>query len=52
MAALQCPASQIFGLSEWLVGLGASRVAVRQNDYVFRASNALVERLERRIGPA
>ncbi|WP_406856533.1 ATP phosphoribosyltransferase [Alsobacter sp. KACC 23698] len=52
VAALQCPASQIFSLSEWLVGLGASRVAVRPNDYVFRASNALVERLERRIGPA
>jgi ATP phosphoribosyltransferase len=50
VVTLQCPASQIFPLSEALVALGATRVAVRQSDYVFSASNGLIEKLERRIG--
>jgi ATP phosphoribosyltransferase len=49
VALFQCPAGQIFGMAEWLVAQGASRVSVTQPDYVFTASNALVERLERRL---
>ena len=41
--------SVIFDLSEWLVAEGALRVSVSQADYVFTASNALIERLEARI---
>jgi hypothetical protein len=41
--------SVIFDLSEWLVAEGALRVSVSQSDYVFTASNALIERLEARI---
>ena len=47
-----CPKGAIFALSEWLVARGATRVAIAQADYVFQASNGLIERLERRIGTA
>lgn len=46
----QCPQVTILPFAEWLVSAGAQRVAVTRSDYVFSASNALVERLERRIG--
>lgn len=48
-AVFQCAASRIFDLAEWLVAGGATRVAVTQLDYVFTASNALIDRLEARI---
>jgi ATP phosphoribosyltransferase len=40
----------IFDLSEWLIAEGAFTVSVSEADYVFTASNALIERLERRLG--
>jgi ATP phosphoribosyltransferase len=49
-AVFQCPQVTILPFAEWLVSAGALRVAVTRSDYVFSASNALVERLERRIG--
>jgi ATP phosphoribosyltransferase len=42
--------SDLFALSDWLVGEGALRVAVSEADYVFTASNALIEKLEARLG--
>jgi len=42
--------NDIFALSEWLVGEGALRVAVSSADYVFTASNPLIEKLEARLG--
>lgn len=47
---LQCPKGTMFALAEWLLAQGAVRVAVAEADYVFTATNALMERLERRIG--
>jgi ATP phosphoribosyltransferase len=47
---LECPRNTVFALAEWLVGQGATRVSVAEADYVFTASNPLIERLERRIG--
>jgi ATP phosphoribosyltransferase len=41
--------SVIFELSEWLIAEGALRVSVSEADYVFTASNTLIERLEARI---
>jgi ATP phosphoribosyltransferase len=49
-AVFACPKARIFALAEWLVARGASRVAIGQADYVFSASNALIDRLEHRIG--
>jgi ATP phosphoribosyltransferase len=49
-AVFQCPQVTILPFAEWLVSSGALRVAVTRSDYVFTASNALAERLERRIG--
>jgi ATP phosphoribosyltransferase len=40
----------IFDLSEWLVAEGALRVSVSEADYVFTATNILIERLEARLG--
>jgi hypothetical protein len=40
----------LFALAEWLLAQGAIRVAVAEADYVFTATNALMDRLERRIG--
>ncbi len=45
-----CPKVHLFALSEWLVSQGATRVSVAEADYIFTASNPLVERLEARIG--
>ena len=42
--------NDIFALSEWLVGEGALRVAVSSADYVFTATNPLIEKLEARLG--
>ena len=48
---LACAKSVLFALSEWLVAAGATRVSIAQADYVFSATNALMERLEsRRLG--
>ena len=49
-AVFQCPQVTILAFAEWLVSAGAERVSVTRPDYVFSASNTLVERLERRIG--
>ncbi len=49
-AVLACAKSVLFALSEWLVAAGATRVSIAQADYVFSATNALMERLESRIG--
>ncbi len=43
------PKATVFGLAEWLLAKGATRVSVAEADYVFTASNPLIERLERRI---
>lgn len=45
-----CPKSELFGLAEWIVAQGATRVSVSSSDYVFTAGNPLIERLEARIG--
>jgi ATP phosphoribosyltransferase len=42
--------SDLFALSDWLIGEGALRVSVSESDYVFTASNALIEKLEARLG--
>jgi ATP phosphoribosyltransferase len=47
---LQCPVGEIFAVSEWLLSRGATRVAVSKRDYIFGASNPLIEALDRRIG--
>lgn len=47
---LQCPVKALFDVSDYLVAQGAERVAVSQNDYVFRPTNALLETLVSRIG--
>jgi ATP phosphoribosyltransferase len=44
-----CPKAHLFALAEWLVSQGATRVSVAEADYIFTASNPLVERLEARI---
>jgi ATP phosphoribosyltransferase len=48
---LHCPAGQVFALVEGLAALGARDVAVRSLDYLFRAENALYDRLSRRLPP-
>jgi ATP phosphoribosyltransferase len=47
---LQCPAKNIFVLTDHLLALGAQRIAVSQSAYIFRQANPLLERLEERIG--
>jgi ATP phosphoribosyltransferase len=47
---LHCPATRAPDLADWLISLGAERVAVSALAYVFTARNALYERLERRVG--
>jgi ATP phosphoribosyltransferase len=49
-ATLHCPAGRVGELADWLISLGAERVAVGALDYVFCAQNPLYERLLRRIG--
>jgi len=47
---LHCPASAMFDVVAALQELGAQDVTVRTFDYLFRPTNALTERLLRRIG--
>lgn len=47
---LRCPEAAVFGLVETLLAGGAAEVAVRAVEYVFRPTNPLIERLERRLG--
>ncbi|HEY8383140.1 MAG TPA: ATP phosphoribosyltransferase [Microvirga sp.] len=47
---LHCPTGEVFAVVEALQGLGARDVSVRTLDYLFRTTNALTERLMRRIG--
>ena len=49
---LHCPADRVFDLVEALAAAGGRDVTVRTLDYVFRAENALDERLSRRLGVA
>lgn len=43
------PKAQAPALADWLIGLGAEHVAVRQHDYVFASVNPLYERLVARL---
>jgi ATP phosphoribosyltransferase len=47
---LHCPASTVFEIVAALKGIGAQDITVRTFDYLFRPTNALTERLLRRIG--
>jgi len=47
---LHCPADAVFALVDTLAGLGACDVTVRSLDYLFRAENPLLARLEARLG--
>lgn len=47
---LHCPQAAVFALVDALAGVGACDVTVRSLDYVFRADNPLLARLEARIG--
>lgn len=49
-AVMRAPAAAVFGLVEALIAAGAPEVSVRAVDYVFRPTNPLIQRLERRIG--
>jgi ATP phosphoribosyltransferase len=44
-----CPAKQVAGLADWLIGKGASRVTCAKYDYVFSADNNLWRRLSNRL---
>jgi ATP phosphoribosyltransferase len=44
------PKSQAPALADWLIGQGASEVAIRPLDYVFSSVNPLFERLVARLG--
>jgi ATP phosphoribosyltransferase len=48
--AFHCPKKKIFDVSEWLIASGAARVSVAQLDYVFTSTNALADRLDKRLG--
>lgn len=48
--SFHCRKSAIFAVTEWLLAEGATRVSVSSADYVFLASNVLIERLESRLG--
>jgi len=47
---LHCRTSTVFEVVAALQGLGAHDVTVRAFDYLFRPTNALTERLLRRLG--
>jgi ATP phosphoribosyltransferase len=47
---LHCRAAAVFDVVAALQGIGAQDITVRTFDYLFRPSNALTERLLRRIG--
>jgi len=44
-----CPAKQVAGLADWLIGKGATRVTSAKYDYVFSADNSLWRRLSTRL---
>jgi ATP phosphoribosyltransferase len=48
---LFAPRAQAPALADWLIGLGAEDVIVRQSDYVFTARNPLYERLVASLTP-
>jgi ATP phosphoribosyltransferase len=47
---LHCRAATVFEIVAALQGIGAQDITVRAFDYLFRPTNALTERLLRRIG--
>ena len=47
---LHCRAANVFDIVAALQSLGAQDISVRAFDYLFRPSNALTERLLRRLG--
>lgn len=47
---LHCPAASVFEIVAALQDIGAQDITVRAFDYLFRPTNALTERLLRRIG--
>jgi ATP phosphoribosyltransferase len=47
---LHCRAANVFEIVAALQGIGAQDISVRAFDYLFRPTNALTERLLRRIG--
>jgi len=47
---LHCPAAGVFEIVAALQGIGAQDITVRAFDYLFRPTNALTERLMKRIG--
>jgi ATP phosphoribosyltransferase len=49
---LHCAKAKAADLADWLVGAGATHVAVGALDYVFSAENGLYERLARRLSTA
>ena len=49
-AVIWCPVSQVFDVVSELQNIGSSTVSVRKLDYLFKADNALIQRLHRRIG--
>ena len=49
---VQCPAQNVFALTDYLLQAGAQRIGVSQSDYIFRPDNPLLDALEERIGPA
>ncbi len=48
---LHCKASQVFAVIDALQVLDPQRIAVSRLDYIFKPTNALSDRLFRRIGP-
>jgi len=50
LLTVHCPTDRVFALAALLTDNGAEPVTVRALDYVFRASNALSERLFTRLG--
>ena len=50
LLVLHCPKEAAAHVATWLIGHGAEHVTVAALDYVFRARNALYERLEGRLG--
>ena len=47
---LNCAKARVPDLADWLIGEGASHVAVAALDYVFAARNPLYDKLVDRIG--
>lgn len=47
---LHCGTAEVPALADWLIGQGASHVAVAPLDYVFAAQNRLYDKLTERLG--